>query len=408
MKKHILSSLLFFAAVLTPCLQACTFLWGTTEDETVQEIFEQGSIDPQLVPNQVGYVPILPFWNVSEPIDVYAGYDQMVYIVTPAGLEVRDLKGTLHRLIAIPDATDVVQDRRLHTYVCGRVTRIIDGTPYRLAAVFHIIGAAGSGEPVFADTLIHPFCDVSRNNTAFRGADDEAVSFTGLATLHDNTLYVSRSGPTNNLASAARPDNTILLFDAEGKNIGYTNGLSPTVSSLKSCLNVGALAGFAAPPQQVFGISTSPDFLLVQQAEAAQYKALWIVQAVDPDAGITWKQNDALLQFDLSRADRFLYTPNRFTLPADIYVAPDAAGYIFLVDAARDSLYQFTRKGYEGVNPPPNSTQTKQILASFGGTGSGPYQFCQPSGVCYLNKTVYVADRGNNRICRYKLSTDLQ
>ncbi|MCS6990573.1 MAG: hypothetical protein NZL95_01770 [Chitinophagales bacterium] len=405
MKKINIIFLLAAAALLGG---SCTFFIGSKQDPVTEEIFEQGSIDPELIPNQVGYVPILPFWSVPDPIDVYVGYDQMVYIVRPEGLEVRDLKGTLHRFIPVPDATDVVQDRRLHTYVCGRVEKTIDGKTYRLAAVYRIVGASGSSPPYFADTLVHPFCDVSRNNTAFRGADDEAVLFTGLATLHDNTLYVSRTGPVNNLASAARPDNTILIFDAEGNNIGYTQGLSPTVSSLKSCLNVGALAGFAAPPQQVFGISTSADFLLVQQAPQAQYKALWIVQAVDPELGIVWKQNDALLQFDTSRADRFLYTPNRFTMPADIYVAPDATGYIFIVDSDRDSLYQFTRKGYEGVNPPPNSQQVKQILASFGGSGSGPYQFLQPSGVCYYNKMIYVADRGNNRICRFKLSTDLQ
>lgn len=401
------SALLLAIMACLPGL-SCTFMLGSKEDAVTDEIFEQGAIDPELIPNQTGYVPILPFWTVTEPIDVYVGYDQMVYIVTPAGLEVRDLKGSLHRLIPIANASDVVQDRRLHTYVCGTVDKVIDGKTYRLAAVFRIVGAAGSSEPYFADTLIHPFCDVSRNNTAFRGADDEAVAFTGLVTLHDNTLYVSRTGPVNNLASAARPDNTILIFDAEGQNVGYTNGLSPTQSSLKSCLSVGAIAGFAAPPQQVFGISTSADFLLVQQAQQAEYKALWIVQAVDPESGVTWKQNDALLNFDTSRASRFLYTPNRFSLPADIYVAPDATGYIFLTDLGRDSLYQFTRKGYEGVNPPPNAASGKQIPASFGGTGSGPYQFRGPSGVCYHNKMVYVADRGNNRICRYKLSTDLQ
>ncbi len=60
------------------------------------------------------------------------------------------------------------------------------------------------------------------------------------------------------------------------------------------------------------------------------------------------------------------------------------------------------------MNPPAGSPNTKQVIASFGGVGSGPFNLIDPSGVAYLRKVVYVADKGNNRICRYKLSTDLE
>ena len=397
---------LFTIYFLSLC--SCDFLFGSKEDDTTAEIFEEGAIDPDLVPSDVGYVPILPFWNTPNPVDVYVGYDEMVYVVNENGLEVFDQKGDLQRTIFIQGASDVIQDRRLHTYVAGRVDRIIDGITYNLPAVYHFTNTATPSDPLAIDTLIHPFCDVSRNNTAFRGTDDEAVGFTGLATLADNTLYVSRKGPTNNLASAARPDNTILIYDENGVNTGYTIGLSPTVSSLKSCLGVSSIASFAAPPQLTFGISTSRDFMLLQGDDNAEYKALWIKESFDPDAGVTYIQNDALLNFDTSKASRFLYTSGRFSSPSDIFIAPDATGYIFIVDSERDSLYQFTQSGFEGVNPPANSTTTKQIIASFGGEGSGPFQFIEPQGVCYFEKMIYVADKGNNRICRYKLSTDLE
>lgn len=399
---------LFLLPGLSLIFSGCDFLLGSKQDESTVEIFEQGAIDPDLVPNEVGYVPIQPYWYMPHPVDVYVGYDEMVYVVDDNGLEIFDQKGTLQRTIAIPDATDVIQDRRLHTYVTGRVNKEIGGVTYNLAAVYHIINASTADAPVIIDTLIQPFCDITRNNTAFRGADDEAVEFTGLATLADNTLYLSRKGPSNSLASVARPDNTILIFDEDGVNTGYTNGLSPTVSSLKSCINVSSIASFAAPPQQTSGISGSHDFLLLQNDPSAQYKALWIVEAYDPDAGVTYVQNDKLLNFDTTKASGFLYTPNRFSSPADVFIAPDATGYIFIVDSERDSLYQFTQAGFEGVNPPANSSVTKQILASFGGEGSGPFQFIEPSGVCYFKNTVYVADKGNNRIARFKLSTDLE
>jgi hypothetical protein len=404
-----LRSALWLAA-LPGCLlfSGCDFLFGSKEDESTQEIFEQGAIDPDLVPNEVGYVPILPYWTVAGPVDVYAGYDEMVYAAGENGVEIFDQKGMKQRTIPVAGATEVIQDRRLHTYIIGRVNREIDGITYDLAAVFHYINTAVAGEPVAVDTLVHPFCDVTRNNTAFRGAEDESVAFTGLATLADNTLYVSRKGPNNSLTSVARPDNTILIFDEDGINTGYTNGLSPTVSSLKSCIDVSAIASFAAPPQQTSGVSSSRDFVLLQTGEAAQYKVLWIVEEQDPDGGAVFVQNDALLNFDTSKAERFLYEPDRFTQPSDVFIAPDASGYLFIVDAVRDSFYQFTRAGFEGVNPPPNSGLVKQVLASFGGEGSGPFQFIAPSGVAYFNETVYVADYGNNRISRFKLSSDLE
>lgn len=399
----------YLMVCILPLFASCDFLFGSKEDDTVNEIFEQGAIDPDLYPDQAGYVPMLPFWeSIPNPVDVYVGYDEMVYVISDNGLEIFDLKGVRQRTIPILEATDVIQDRRLHTYVAGKLDKLIDGTMYRLPAVYHLINASTAEAVLVIDTLIQPFCDVSRNNTAFRGEGDEAVSFTGLATTSDNTLYVSRTGPANSLSSVARPDNTILIYDQDGINTGYSVGLNPVSSSLKSVLQVSSIAGFAAPPQSVSGISTMRDFLLLQYDPVAQYKALWIKEVTDPDAGVVYTENAALLNFDTSKASGFLYLPNRFSAPEDIYIAPDFSGYIFIVDSGTDSLYQFTQKGFEGVNPPATSTSKKQLPASFGGEGSGPFQFIDPSGVCYFEEVIYIADKGNNRICRYILSTDIE
>jgi hypothetical protein len=114
------------------------------------------------------------------------------------------------------------------------------------------------------------------------------------------------------------------------------------------------------------------------------------------------------LGFDQSKASSFLYKPYRFSRPTDVYIAGDQTGYIFVVDGNKDSLFQFTSRGYEGVNPPANYGSTKQIYASFGGKGQGLFNFDEPSGVCYFKRMVFVADKNNNRICRFKLSTDLE
>jgi len=391
-------------------LSSCDFLFGSREDEVADEIFTDGAIDPDLVPTEVGYVPVLPIWDgFSNPVDVFCGYDEMIYVIDDNGLNVLDQAGVLHDIIPVSGATDVCQDRRLHTYVLGRVGVDVDGDGIEenLAAVYHLNGT-GTGSPIFLDTLIHPFCDESRNITSFRGEDDIAVEFTGITSLADNSIYLVRKGPRNDLSGIARTDNAVLIYDENGNNTGYANGLSPISSNLKSVWNATGIAGFAAPPQSLSGISTSPDFLLTMNGEGTEYRTLWIQQNFDAESGVSFGENAALAVFDPTKADRFLYEPNRFIDPADVYVAPDFTGYIFVVDRGTDSLYQFTRKGYEGVNPPPGSTSTKQVIASFGGQGDGPFQFNDPSGVAYLRRVVYVADKGNGRINRYILSTDLE
>ena len=161
----------------------------------MDEIFRQGAIDPNLVSQNVGYVPVLPFFQgFVNPTDIYVGYDEMIYVIDDLGVHILDQKGTLNATISIQGATDIVQDRRLHTYIAGRINVIRGGNQYNLPAVYRLIHT-GSNNYKIIDTLIHPDCDVSRASTSFRGAEDEQVKFTGLTTLHDNTLFVSRIGP---------------------------------------------------------------------------------------------------------------------------------------------------------------------------------------------------------------------
>jgi hypothetical protein len=407
MKKIIAYSLVIGLAV---SLSSCEFMFGTKKNAEVDEIFEQGNIDPNLAPQSVGYVPILPIWDgFQHPVDVFVGYDEMVYVVDDLGLHILDLKGELHRTIAIPGATEVIQDRRIHTYVIGKVHVEVFGQDEELTAVYHLKNTATAAGPDFVDTLIHPFCDASRKIIPFRSEDRE-VEFTGLGILDDNTLYVARKGNVYDPASSARPDNTILFFNPEGENISYAKGLNPATPNLKSCIGISALATFVGPPQKIYGMSSSPDFLICQadQDQDIEFRVLWIKEYSDPDAGIVYAENSALLSMDPDEADGFLYETNKFKNPQDVYIAPDQTGYIFVVDSETDRFYQFTSKGLEGVAPPPNTSYTKNINVSFGEEGPGLFQFDDPMGVCYFEKMVYIADKNNNRVVRYRLNTDLE
>ncbi|MEX0968189.1 MAG: hypothetical protein WD077_13190, partial [Bacteroidia bacterium] len=304
---------------------------------------------------------------------------------------------------------EVTQDRRLHTYVAGKATVNIDGTDHELAAVYRIVSAAGAGGYTIIDTLIHPFMDRSRNNLGFRMSDLQ-VEITGLATRADNVLYVARTGPIYNPASTARPDNAVLFFNPEGEDIGYAAGLSPENPSLKSILGVSSIATFATPPQRLAGVDESHDFLIAQAAQnvPVEFRVLWIRENFNPDAGIRYEENPALLERPDENPGNMLYAPYRFSNPQDVFVATDETGYIFVVDAGLDSLFQFNRQGFEGVSPPPSSGISGRAIVSFGGQGSGPFEFMDPSGVCYYEEMIYIADRGNNRIMRYRLNTDLE
>ncbi len=391
-------------------LSSCSFLFGSKKDRQVDEVFEQGRIDPNLVPNTVGYVPVLPFFNqYINPVDVYVGFDNMLYVCDDLGVHVSDLTGREYRVIPIPHATKIVQDRRLFTYVCGRVTVVRSGQTYNLPAVYKIMNAATMAPYKIIDTLIQPDCDASRNN--FRGADDEKVQFTGVATTSDNTLYIARTGPRNDMAAFSAPDNTVLTFNPSGKNTGYTKELNPTNSSLKSVLGLTGITSFCAPPQVQFGMNPSKDFLIAQGdlTQSVEFRVLWIKQNVDPGTGeITYGQNDNLLYNDTGKAYRFLYDSYRFKHPVDLCVSPDKNGYIFVVDDVLDSVFVFTQSGFEGVNTPATAANKKQIIASFGGDGFDLFHFKKCSGVAYFKGVLYIADKENNRVCRYKLSTDIE
>jgi hypothetical protein len=179
----LLVSLLFINA-------GCDFLFGSRDDETVKDVLKQGAIDPSLTGGVVGYVPILPVWSGFErPLDVFVGYDELVYVVDSGaatqGLWVLDLKGDRQQFIPIKGASKMTQDRRLRTYVLGRVDAEVQGETYNLPAVY-VLQGTGTNSFTYIDTLIHPFNDNSRSNTAFRGLFDEQVEFTGIASTHDN------------------------------------------------------------------------------------------------------------------------------------------------------------------------------------------------------------------------------
>ncbi len=405
-------------------VSGCDDLFGTKSDATTEEIFEAGRSEPGLIA-EVEYVPLFPFFSragdggtLEAPTDVYAGYDELIYVTDARGLHVLDRAGRAAAFLPIPGgATSVTQDRRLHLYVTARRDTLLNDRVWNLPVVLHYDGVS-TGNPTLVNILWHPFDDDSRKFNRPDPIDtDEQVAFTGVGVLPNNNIYVARRGPVNDRTSVILPHNTILEFTTEGVNTQAIVALNPTRESLRSAINPADVITFVQPPQRDafpnekhFIIAQSP-FADGQTGTAAPLRfAILSIRAVETTDGIEYRPDTEKLQVteNPERGDGFLYDEFKFLNPTDLMFAADGTNYLFVTDAGKDSLYVFTSQGVEGVAPPPGSRSTKPVVVSFGGTGDGARQFRNPQGVGYFERIVYVADTGNNRISRFRLNTDFE
>lgn len=414
--------LLLLAAVF---VAGCDSLLGSKTDGTTDEIFEEGRIPPGLI-NEAEYVPLFPFFTqggdgapLDAPQDVYVGYDELIYVVDARGLHVLDLAGRPAAFVPVAGGgTSVIQDRRLHVYVTAKRDTMLNGRTWNLPVIYRYSGLT-TGAPQLEDLIWHPFDDDSRRFNRPDPIDtDEGVEFTGVAVLANNNIYVTRRGPVNESTSIILPHNTILEFTPEGVNTQAFVSLSPTRPSLRSAIYPTDVLTFVHPPQRET-FSTARDFIVAQSPypegaaegmrDSLQFAVLSIRAVITPD-GIDYRPDTQRLQAagDPEAGAGFLYEEYKFENPTDLAFAADGTNYLFVVDAAKDSLFVFTGSGVEGVAPPPGARSPLPVVVSFGGEGDGARQFRDPNGVAYFDQIVYVADTGNNRLGRFRLNTDFE
>lgn len=429
MNRQILIGFTLLMASLV-AFMSCDSIFGTKGDKITDEIFEEGRIDPGDRDNTVGYAAILPFWDFFDaPTDVYVGFDELVYVTDAVGLHVLDRAGRLAKTIPIEGgAFAVTQDRLLNVYVASRydtvITAVDPNITWNLAALRKYKNANGAGDLQLVQVLKHPFMDNSRSTTFSqrvrlnrnRADNDELVEITGISVLANNDIYVTRRGPGNVEGQPVAPDNTVLTYtenrDSDGnrlgtmRNTGQLRVLNPNTPSMRSGISLTDITTFIGPPQRE-SMTADQSFIIAQGDESRDIpiRVLWIDAVNTPD-GLEYRPNSSLLVQDTTRADSFLYSQNKFRNPSGLAYSADERSQIFVVDSASDSLYVFQSTGAEGINV---TGQRKVANVSFGGTGSGPRQFNNPSGVAYfrVGRIVYVADTGNNRISRFKLNTDI-
>lgn len=382
------------ALVALVSLTACRGFFGEKTDPSFIDI-------PVYNDRQVAYVPIQPVWDdFMQPIDVIAGYDELIYIVDAGTSEIisYDVSGTEVGRFYIPGVSAITMDRTLDILAVGEFDTL--GGTY--STIYRIEQKSTSGyglnNAFIENKIVHPF--YFKNSI---DGDDLVEKFTGIAARGDNKFYATRTGPDNTNSQFGGPDDAVLLFTED--DVYETPVVVKTSAGLfrDYFKDPTSIVTPAQAPQSPF-VDETGDFVYASLSSQSLLKVQYI-EANESDFGLDYEQR-VMVVGDTSKADGFLYTPDRFSSPVDVSYSGDGTNYIFVVDAEKDSLFQFTSTGLEGVAPPAGANTTKNIKVSFGGTGEGLAQFDQPSGVCYFRQIVYVADAGNGRILRFKLTTD--
>ncbi len=305
------------------------------------------------------YLQINPVWDAAggytfnQPEDILMGREPLIYVADTGNdrILMLDLAGNI---IGASDTVDnpvaITQDSKLNLLIVTNSNKI-----YRinLVAVAHQIETA----PV---ELV--FEEVDNPDRRYTGIAATLASIGGKAVIR---YYVTASGNQ-------KRDNQVLIFPQDfNVNVPDAVNLEPEGLGIQS----------VSDPS---GITTLRDFsidFIFCMIGQNSFKVQWITGG---EFGFIPRLSPANGNFDL-------FEPGKFSMPQD--VAVDEEGSIYVVDADKDYLFKFSPSGEE--------------QQSFGGAGSGEGEFNQPSGVAVFNKTLYVADSGNNRIVRFRLSTDV-
>lgn len=360
------------------------------------------------------YIPVLPALDgFQDPSDVLAGFDELVYVADVGAEEIVafDQAGNELGRLSIPGVKRIAQDRKLHLIAIGTADTTLsrDGqeTTYTVDAIYRINPYEGLvfnlNNARIVNRVLHPYY-----YTSF-AERDTLVRLTDVAALPNNQYYVTRTGPVRSRVIGG-PDDAVLLFNEQDEWIEVVS-----VSTSQGRINdyfrqPVSIATLAQPTPSgnrfVDRENETRDFVVGIGAPSQEIKTQYMSVTLG-DNGFEYRLNLELNQIDTSKADGFLYTTNKFALPAGVDYALGSTEYIFAVDAQKDSLYQFGgANGFEGIDPPPTADSRKWINVSFGGSGGGPMQFSRPSAVAEFGGVVYVCDRGNKRVSRFRLASD--
>lgn len=316
------------------------------------------------------YVQINPAWEgFNKPQDVMVGREPFIYVADTENdrIVLMNLDGQQLGAKSIKRPVAFAQDYRLNLFVCGQFDTLINGLMQTYSAVFKLDLVSVSHQIELAP--------VKRILPRPQDLTQPLREYTGACVFYDNSYLVSRKGPNN--SNLIDPDNAVLIFiqkklsDGTYKDslVGRVPLLDPTGTGIMSANQISSLTSYNS---RTFNLN-----LTLVGDNSFKFQPLEFISSPDFTG----------YRIALQPLVSDLMQPGVFVKPEGS--ALDNSGNIFIADAEKDSVFKFNAYGDK--------------LLSFGGTEN----FNQPHGVAFFNKTLYVADTGNDRILRFILSTEL-
>uniref|UniRef100_A0A7V2ZJY5 NHL repeat protein n=1 Tax=Ignavibacterium album TaxID=591197 RepID=A0A7V2ZJY5_9BACT len=315
------------------------------------------------------YVQINPAWEgFNNPQDIYIGNEPFIYVADTDNdrIVMMNLAGTILGTKSIKRPVAIAQDYQLNLIVCSEFDTL--GTTFGAVYKINLVASNHNLSEAPVQRLLPRPNVPSDLKTGIR--------YTGVAVFYDNSFYIARTGLNN--SSIFDPDNSILVFqkkvsdDGSKKDtlIGRLPSIEPVGTGLLTAYNISSLTSFKR---------RNTDFVMTLTGNTT-FKTQWLYY--------NFASETPGYESKLSPGNNQMMTANKFSRPEGVTV--DNSGNIYVADAEKDSIYKFNSFGDE--------------LQSFG----GPQLFNQPYAVAHFDKTLYVVDKGNSRILRFILSTDLR
>ena len=343
------------------------------------------------------YVQVTPVWTeaggmpFNEPEDVFIGYDTYIYVADTGNDRIvkMDRRGQFIAEYPVDHPVSVAQDPLLRLATVSRndkiyLKNIFNQRPFQQVFAF---------EDEY-DTLIFVVdSSLVVDSTFYPDSLDTILVVDTLEALVD-TINVSLRA----IAATPIPGEEYLFFTCDQTTHTYVgpggekhqrDQISIFVPELEDTALVFNYLGPAVPKGGDLGNTIFPTGIHTY-AYGGHFRIAF-TQGYTPNG--TQILNGRTYRPVIPRSDSTeLYFPAMFGLAED--VAVDEFDNIYVVDAGRHSVLKFK---YDG-----------RLLLRFGSFGSGNKEFKGPKGIAYYNKTLYVADTGNNRILRFQLSTDIR